>query len=59
MAAENVADLVRSLTPVEQEAVCEFIRFLRNRNEAQPSPFLAAVNEFIEEHPELLRRLEQ
>jgi hypothetical protein len=56
MAVENIAELVRSLTPIEQEAVRQFIEFLRHESRTE-SPFLAAVDEFVEQHPELLRRL--
>ena len=59
MPAGNIGELIDSLTPQEREAVLEFIRFLKSRNEATSSPFRAAVDEFIEEHPELLRRLAQ
>lgn len=57
MAAENVAELLLSLTPSEQQAVREFIQFLRDKRQAPKTPFLAAVDEFVAEHPELLRRL--
>ena len=59
MAAESLADIIRSLTPAEQEAVKQFIEFLAGRGLPSSSPFLAAANEFIERHPELLRRLAQ
>jgi len=59
MAAENLADVIRSLTPEEQASVVEFVEFLRRRSSPEPSPFLAAVDEFVDEHPELLRRLAQ
>lgn len=58
MAAENLGDLINSLTPDEQQAVQRFVEFLK-RKPAASSPFLAAVDEFIELHPELLRRLAQ
>lgn len=58
MAAENLADIISSLTPEEQESVKQFVEFLKRRG-SSPSPFLAAVNEFIDQHPELLRRLAQ
>ena len=32
MPAQNIAELIDSLTPQEQEAVFEFIRFLESRN---------------------------
>ena len=49
----------RSLTPAEQESVKAFIEFLKRRAPAPSSPFLAAVDEFVDHHPELLRRLAQ
>ena len=58
MAAENLTDVIRSLSPDEQKAVQEFVEFLKRRG-SSPSPFLAAVDEFIDQHPELLRRLAQ
>jgi hypothetical protein len=59
MAAENLADLISKLTPDEQRSVKEFVQFLKQRDSSRASPFLAAVDEFIEQHPELLRRLAQ
>lgn len=59
MAAENLADVISSLTPEEQEAVKQFVQFLKRKGSPPSSPFLAAVDEFIEQHPELLRRLAQ
>jgi hypothetical protein len=59
MAAENLAAVISSLTPEEQESVKQFVDFLRRKGPASPSPFLAAVEEFIDQHPELLRRLAQ
>jgi hypothetical protein len=59
MAAENLADLINTLTPEQQESVKQFVDFLKRRESPRPSPFLAAVDEFIDQHPELLRRLAQ
>ena len=59
MAAENLADVIRSLTPEEQESVRQFVEFLKRKAPSPPSAFLAAVDEFIDQHPELLRRLGQ
>jgi ABC-type nitrate/sulfonate/bicarbonate transport system substrate-binding protein len=59
MAAENLADVVTSLTPEEQDSVRQFIDYLKRRGVSHPSPFLLAAEEFIAEHPELLRRLAQ
>ena len=59
MAAANLADVIRSLTPEEQESVKQFVEFLKRKGSAPSSPFLEAVDEFVEQHPELLRRLAQ
>jgi hypothetical protein len=60
MSPGDLVDLVSQLSPAEQSAVKDFIEFLRQRKEqlAQTS-FLAALDEFIAAHPELLRRLAQ
>lgn len=57
MTAQDLSDAIKSLTPEEQESVRLFIMFLKKRERASSSPFLAAVNEFVDQHPELLRRL--
>jgi hypothetical protein len=60
MASEGLADLVSQLSPEEQSAVREYIEFLRERKAKSPqAPFLAALDEFIATHSELLRRLAQ
>jgi hypothetical protein len=61
MATENLADVVRSLTQREQDAVRQFIDYLKGRggSVSSQSPFLQAADDFIAEHPELLRRLAQ
>jgi hypothetical protein len=59
MAVENLAEAIRSLTPEEQEFVKQFVEVLRRKGPSPSSPFLAAVDEFIDQHPELLRRLAQ
>jgi hypothetical protein len=59
MAAENLAAVINSLTPEQQESVKQFVDFLRRKGSTPSSPFLAAVEEFIDQHPELLRRLAQ
>jgi hypothetical protein len=59
MAVENLAEMIGSLTPEEQESVRLFVEFLQGKGSAPASPFLAAVDEFVEQHPELLRRLAQ
>jgi len=57
MAVESLADVVRSLTPQEQDAVRQFIDYLKRREEParSDSAFLHAAEEFIAQHPELLR----
>jgi hypothetical protein len=59
MTPGNLVDAIQSLTPQDQESVRQFIEFLRQRGAAPSSSFLAAADEFIEQHPELLRRLAQ
>jgi hypothetical protein len=61
MATESLAEVVRSLTPQEQETVRQFIDYLKRRDDSAraQSPFLQAADEFIAQHPELLRRLAQ
>jgi death on curing protein len=59
IATENLADVTRSLTPQEQESVRRFVEYLKQKGAAPSSPFLAAVDEFVDQHPELLRRLAQ
>lgn len=59
MAAENLANAINSPTADEQESVRRFIEFLKQKGQPPSSPFLAAVDEFIDLHPELLRRLAQ
>lgn len=45
MAVENLANV--------------FVEFLKRKGSSPSSPFLMAVDEFIDQHPELLRRLAQ
>jgi hypothetical protein len=56
MAAEDISKLIEALTPSQKEAVRQFIAFLKGDSRTK-SPFVAAVDEFVAEHPELLRRL--
>ena len=59
MPPEALAEVVNALTPEEQAAVREFIDFLKRGTGYAQSPFLVAINEFMDQHPELLRRLAQ
>jgi Mn-containing catalase len=59
VAQSDLAQIVNALTPEQQAAVREFIEFLHKREKSHTTDFLAAVDEFIREHPELLRPLAQ
>lgn len=61
MATESLVDVVRSLTAQEQDAVRQFVDYLKGRQASlqSESPFLQAADEFIAQHPELLQRLAQ
>jgi hypothetical protein len=59
MTVENLVSEINSLTPEDQESVKQFVEFLKRKSSPDSSPFLAAVDEFIDRHPELLRRLAQ
>lgn len=55
---QDLSTLIANLSPEERAAVEEFIRFLQEKQ--QPSiTFQAALDSFVREHPELLRRLAQ
>lgn len=38
MAAENLADVINSLTPEEQESVKQFVEFLKRKGASASSP---------------------
>jgi hypothetical protein len=50
-------DLIVDLTPRERADVRQFLDFMSEREKHGVSPFVQAADEFIAEHPELLRRL--
>ncbi len=55
---QDLSTLIANLSPEERAAVEEFIRFLQKKS--QPAmTFQAALDSFVREHPELLRRLAQ
>ena len=57
---EKLVEIISRLSPDEQAAVSEFIRFIKGQQgTSERSSFLAAVDELIAEHPELLLRLAQ
>jgi len=59
MVVENLVHEISSLTPDEQDAVKKFVEFLKKNSASRSSSFLTAVDEFVDQHPELLRRLAQ
>jgi hypothetical protein len=54
----ELIELVASLSPEQQNAVETFIRYMREKN-AGHSDVQTALNEFVRDHSELLRRLAQ
>jgi hypothetical protein len=59
MSSPELAAIVDSLTSEELAAVREFIEFLKSRSAGPDSRFRAAIDEFMDQHPELQRRLAQ
>ena len=58
MASQELMKMIASLSPEQQATVEEFVRFLRERR-ASNADFREALDSFVREHPELLRRLAQ
>ena len=58
MASQDLAPLISNLSPEERAAVEEFIHFLQQKSKPGMT-FQAALDSFVREHPELLRRLAQ
>ena len=46
MAAENLADVISSFTPQEQESVKQFVELLKRKGSCPSSRFPAAMDEF-------------
>lgn len=59
MSVQALVDEIVTLTPEDQESVRQFVEFLKHKEQRSTSPFLLAADEFIDRHPELLRRLAQ
>jgi hypothetical protein len=57
MPTDELMAIIDSLSPQERAAVLKFIEYLRYRAPQGDGAFLAAVDDFIDQHPELLRRL--
>lgn len=58
MPPQDLSTLIAKLSPEQRAAVEEFIRFLQKKSKPAIT-FQAALDSFIREHPELLRRLAQ
>ncbi len=58
MTAQNLTEAIQSLTTEQQQSVFQFIDFLKSKSYESLS-FAAAADEFMTEHPEILRRLAQ
>jgi hypothetical protein len=56
---EELMERVKSLSVEEQISVIRFIECLERGRVPSRTSFLQAADEFIAEHPELLRRLAQ
>ena len=60
MQSQNLADLIASLSGEQRAAVEEFIKYLKQQpGQAAQADFREALDTFVREHPELLRRLAQ
>jgi hypothetical protein len=57
MPSESLIEAVKSLSPEQEASVLQFIDYLKGRKNASSSAFLHAADQFIADHPELLRRL--
>jgi hypothetical protein len=58
MSLQALLDLISTLSHEQQKAVEEFVRILKKKQEPRMT-FHTALEEFVREHPELLRRLTQ
>jgi hypothetical protein len=55
---QDLSTLIANLSPEERAAVEEFIHFLQKKPQSSMT-FQDALDSFVREHPELLRRLAQ
>jgi hypothetical protein len=58
MSPQDLLNLISTLSREQQDAVEEFVRILK-KEKAPGVAFREALDEFVGEHPELLRRLAQ
>ncbi len=56
MSLQDLLELIATLTPAQQEAVAEFVGILKKEQKPDVS-FRGALDEFVANHPDLLRRL--
>ncbi|HEV2351124.1 MAG TPA: hypothetical protein VG028_14885 [Terriglobia bacterium] len=60
MKTETLAEIVSRLTPERQAMVRKFIEYMEDpASRTDDTPILRAAEEFMAEHPELLRLLAQ
>ncbi len=60
MESRNLMDLISTLSGDEQAVVEEFIKYLKaGQSPGTCMSFRAALDSFVHEHPDLLRRLSQ
>lgn len=57
MPPQQLLQLITTLSPQQQAAVEEFVRHLKQKNVPSALGFRAALDSFVREHPDLLRRL--
>lgn len=59
MPTQQLIDLIESLSPEQMSTVEQFIKYLKQEAPTSKVSFRAALDSFVKEHPELLRRLSQ
>jgi hypothetical protein len=61
MPPQQLAQLIATLSPEQQRAVEEFVAYLKQLKSSVPTQlsFRNALDSFVREHQELLRRLAQ
>ena len=59
MELQNLLNLIASLPKEQQEAVEEFVHYIQQQPANPAMNFREALDSFVQQHPELLRRLGQ
>lgn len=59
MESRNLAALIAGLSSDQQAAVEQFIKYLKERQQASQADFRDLLDRFVQEHSELLQRLAQ